>query len=1690
MNIKSFFAVLVLAIFILTMMPLTEAACSGDPPRGTLYNGTFTLDGSDINAGMDVYIKDSYGNVVSTTEQTTSGEYQTQLNFHSQCEDHDNDTYVVDNETIYFYLERQEVEEDTSTGYYGFGPPVTLQKNLAYADNQSPSTVTSISANEVSVTNQSTINISWNASTDNVWDNVTYLVYRAQSSGVSVSDTLAGAIPNNGASGILSLSEILASRGITYYYTVYANDTSGNLGSKGTADSVTLTNLVPVQVTGLSAVSSNRTVNLSWSAVTTHNNGTSIGGDLAGYHVYWNNSGTWTLVSTTTNIFYYNDSLINNQAYMYKVAAFDQDGNEGQNSTTVSATPSGRPLITPATLNGSTVKPTDLLNFTLYSGAGLDTVYYNIYNSSGSALADSQLNASVGVNTWTYSIDPSTWVEADNHKVQIFANDTNGQSYEQNFTYRTDDTNPVVSGSSVSDADDLVQSTTSFMLNVTATDNTALTSVTAGSNNVAMSNDGSNYYLTTNASALGCSADAVCAITFTATDLAGNTNSTHSYSVTVDDTAPTINSVTLSDDYVQNNTAVVVTVNVSDANTVSAVTAEGTSLSDQGSGIWNGTITLLDTATDEVDVVATDAAGNQGTDSSTTYTVDDVAPVIYSATLSDDYVQNNTEVNLSINVSDQDLANQSVWRYYVGGNGGSSGPIGLDSGVYNTTLNLTDDLLNITISFTDEAGNTATIGLFNNTNFTVDDTAPIIHDAWFSDDYVQNNTEVTLFLNVSDQDLASREVTKYMISGDGTSVGPMGFDSGVFNTTLNLSDTLLNVTVSFTDEAGNSNSIAMIKDSNYTIDDIAPVINSVSLADSYVKPGQVVQVTVNVTDAYTSIVTADGVSLTNTSADIWVGNLTFSSSGVVTVTATDAADNNATNSSTAYTVDSTPPSFSIVVPIEGASYTNADGNITFNFTVSDASLAAVNISLDGTPRYGNATNGTHTTTFTNLKAGTHTAVFTALDNADNAATVQTINFKVVRPLNATEAVQTLNSSLGTKSLQLKVNGTDQSSNETLDVNQTLELEMELNVSNTNVTVNIPEFDGLEANWERTFTSDTNSSSTRGQKASSRAGSTIQKMVLFQNAENFLSASKFTKGGRITFQSAVSGLDILYIADDEGESVYKLSECSSAPTSAVTTSNMCYTNTSSTVTVYVPHFSGAALANDTTAPDINITAPTNSSTENNSKFAVSFDVYESNPASNFCNVTLTTGSNTTHAYYDVKTSDMTQSGTKYTYTNNFTQVYDNNYNLSVKCIDQKNQTTTDTYALTVADAVAPLITASGPSGEQSTSSTSISVTLSATTDEPSKCRYDSQNVNYSSMDNALGSNASYATTHETDVSYTSDDSGETFYARCIDINGQESTAATISFTVNVGSSSSSPSGGTTSTTTTTTTYTKTWGELSAGETATLAIDQSTYDGVPFTGLEFKTLNDLEDPQIKVRALTSAPSSTGAITYTAYKYIQLVETNMGDEDLESTKVSFSVPKSWLSDNGVSKDNIALFRYQDDIWTEQDTQLTSEDSEKAYYVSNTEGFSYFAIGQRAEEQEPEPQPEPEPETTEEDTTPTGDVVAEPETTDGNKTTTTTTPEERGINWGWMWGIIVFIVVVILAYLFWREGKLQKIFHLENLKKHGVHKPHENLEKLESFIDSHLKKGHHKEDIIKALKKVGWAEDKIEEAFQKFKK
>lgn len=119
------------------------------------------------------------------------------------------------------------------------------------------------------------------------------------------------------------------------------------------------------------------------------------------------------------------------------------------------------------------------------------------------------------------------------------------------------------------------------------------------------------------------------------------------------------------------------------------------------------------------------------------------------------------------------------------------------------------------------------------------------------------------------------------------------------------------------------------------------------------------------------------------------------------------------------------------------------------------------------------------------------------------------------------------------------------------------------------------------------------------------------------------------------------------------------------------------------------------------------------------------------------------------------------------------------------------------------------------------------------------------------------------------------------------------------------------------------------------------------GTDLTQIYIAVKSRVTSVEITIEKLSEQPADVAtAVPGNVYKYISVTKKNLDDENIETGKIKFKVGKSWITDNNVDADTIALYRYAQDEWNELSTSKVSEDDDYIYYEAETPGFSYFAI------------------------------------------------------------------------------------------------------------------------------------------------
>ena len=83
---------------------------------------------------------------------------------------------------------------------------------------------------------------------------------------------------------------------------------------------------------------------------------------------------------------------------------------------------------------------------------------------------------------------------------------------------------------------------------------------------------------------------------------------------------------------------------------------------------------------------------------------------------------------------------------------------------------------------------------------------------------------------------------------------------------------------------------------------------------------------------------------------------------------------------------------------------------------------------------------------------------------------------------------------------------------------------------------------------------------------------------------------------------------------------------------------------------------------------------------------------------------------------------------------------------------------------------------------------------------------------------------------------------------------------------------------------------------------------------------------------------------------YGYLQIDAKNLV-ASLGKAVITSQVNKTWISSNGLTKDKIALWKFDDvaKVWKEVPTTWKESDAKFEYFESEVTSFSYFALGEK---------------------------------------------------------------------------------------------------------------------------------------------
>lgn len=198
--------------------------------------------------------------------------------------------------------------------------------------------------------------------------------------------------------------------------------------------------------------------------------------------------------------------------------------------------------------------------------------------------------------------------------------------------------------------------------------------------------------------------------------------------------------------------------------------------------------------------------------------------------------------------------------------------------------------------------------------------------------------------------------------------------------------------------------------------------------------------------------------------------------------------------------------------------------------------------------------------------------------------------------------------------------------------------------------------------------------------------------------------------------------------------------------------------------------------------------------------------------------------------------------------------------------------------------------------------------------------------------------------------TTANSGSFTYTCAVTDYAGNSHSLTATYSVSEGGNSGSGSGGSATTTVVATpAKSETFAQITPGA-ASIVKDFNAETGLKEIQIEVN--NPAQSVKVTVTRYSGKPAAVSVEkTGDVYQYLQIAVTNIADK-LDKATITSKVTKTWVAENGLDFNNLALFKFDETAkqWNEVATTYDSEDSTYYYYTSEVNSFSYFAIGEKS--------------------------------------------------------------------------------------------------------------------------------------------
>ena len=133
---------------------------------------------------------------------------------------------------------------------------------------------------------------------------------------------------------------------------------------------------------------------------------------------------------------------------------------------------------------------------------------------------------------------------------------------------------------------------------------------------------------------------------------------------------------------------------------------------------------------------------------------------------------------------------------------------------------------------------------------------------------------------------------------------------------------------------------------------------------------------------------------------------------------------------------------------------------------------------------------------------------------------------------------------------------------------------------------------------------------------------------------------------------------------------------------------------------------------------------------------------------------------------------------------------------------------------------------------------------------------------------------------------------------------------------------------------------------------ISLKLSLFKDATIKEITIRVANSVNNVKITVEKLTQKPADiTVEISGKVYQYFNIDNENLPDENVAEAKVKFEVPTSWINQNEIIVNTIALNRFSGGVWQKLPTTRSETTTDAIIFEVTTPGFSTFAVAGESE-------------------------------------------------------------------------------------------------------------------------------------------